>query len=91
MSTIFKNPPLQARLIQPKSFEDCLTYGEQIYCLYKMILELDEKIDRITNNSVAEDSPTESEKPSVGGGGEIGGDDYSPSENPYSDYDDDNG
>lgn len=69
MSTIFKNPPLQPRLIQPKSFEDCLTYGEQIYCLYKMILELDEKIDRLLNNN--------------GGGDSVGGDDNP--EDPWSD------
>jgi hypothetical protein len=73
MSTIFKNPPLQARLIQPKSFEDCLTYGEQIYCLYKMILELDEKIDRLSGNTNTNNS-------NGGGGGEIGGDDTPPSE-----------
>lgn len=49
MPNIIKNPPLQARLIQPKSFEDCLTYGEQIYKLYEMVLELQEEVNRLKN------------------------------------------
>lgn len=39
---------LQSRLIIPKSFEQCLTYAEQIYYLYKKIEELEKRIDELT-------------------------------------------
>lgn len=36
--------PRDARLIIPSSFEDCLTYGEQVRFLYKKIKELETRV-----------------------------------------------
>lgn len=53
MDRIYQIPQLPPRLIIPTSFEDCLTYGQRQYYMWKVIEQLQEEIDELkelTNN-----------------------------------------
>ena len=39
------NPWRSMRLVIPESFEDCLSYGQRQYFLYKMIEELQDRVE----------------------------------------------
>lgn len=39
---------INARLVIPQSFDDCLTYGQRQEFMWKKIKELEDKIDELT-------------------------------------------
>ena len=42
-----KGIPANARLVIPSSFQDCLSYGEQIRWLYEHIKDLEERVEAL--------------------------------------------
>lgn len=42
-----KGIPVNARLVIPSSFQDCLSYGEQIRWLYEHIKDLEERVEAL--------------------------------------------
>lgn len=57
--------PFGARLVVPSTFEECLSYEQQVLYLAKKIDELEERVEELEGNSTAEPTETSDVTPRV--------------------------